>query len=173
MKAASEALRSATFALAFVCNSPAHAHASLLTSSGCPAGNGEQWREDEAVAGVRYKSTDANIHDACAALTLVCDGMYSSLRAKLSVPNIQHPSYFVGLVLRGCALPWPNYGHVILARPSPILFYPISSTEVSCRLRDNYFLPPACQLPLVWLSFVAPLARTWSASFPARHAHQV
>ena len=53
------------------------------------------------------------------------------LRRKLSTPIIRHPSYFVGLILRGCSLPWPNFGHVVLARPSPILFYPISSTEVS------------------------------------------
>jgi len=37
----------------------------------------------------------------------------------------------VGLLLRGAGLPWPNYGHVVLAKPSPILFYPISSSEVS------------------------------------------
>ena len=36
----------------------------------------------------------------------------------------------MGLILRGSSLPWPNFGHVVLARPSPILFYPISSTEV-------------------------------------------
>lgn len=42
------------------------------------------------------------------------------------------PSCFVGLVLENCKLPVPNHGHVILADPSPILFYPISSTEVRC-----------------------------------------
>ena len=42
------------------------------------------------------------------------------------------PSCFVGLVLENCQLPFQNHGHVILADPSPILFYPISSTEVRC-----------------------------------------
>lgn len=42
------------------------------------------------------------------------------------------PSYFVGLVLENCELPFANHGHVILADPSPILCYPISSTEVRC-----------------------------------------
>ncbi len=56
--------------------------------------------------------------------------MYSGLRKNLSAPRISHPSYFVGLLLRGCLLPHPNFGHVVLAKPSPILFYPISSTEV-------------------------------------------
>ena len=31
-----------------------------------------------------------------------------------------------------CQLPYPNYGHIILVSPSPILFYPISSTETRC-----------------------------------------
>ena len=42
------------------------------------------------------------------------------------------PSCFVGLILENCQLPFENHGHVILADPSPILFYPISSTEVRC-----------------------------------------
>ena len=42
----------------------------------------------------------------------------------------RHPSYFVGLLLRGTQLPYANFGHVVLAKPSPILFYPISSKEV-------------------------------------------
>lgn len=42
------------------------------------------------------------------------------------------PSCFVGLVLENCQLPFANHGHVVLADPSPILFYPISSTEIRC-----------------------------------------
>lgn len=42
------------------------------------------------------------------------------------------PSCFVGLVLEDCKLPYANHGHVILADPSPVLFYPISSNEVRC-----------------------------------------
>ncbi len=45
-------------------------------------------------------------------------------------PQINHPSFFVGLLLRNCTLPVAQHGHVVLARPSPILFYPISSKEV-------------------------------------------
>lgn len=46
--------------------------------------------------------------------------------------QVDVPSCFVGLVLENCNLPYANHGHVILADPSPILFYPISSTEVRC-----------------------------------------
>ncbi len=97
------------------------------------AERGEEWREDseEAVSGVLYKAADGSERTARADLSIICDGMYSSLRSKLSTPNIRHPSFFVGLLLHGAALPYANFGHVVLAKPSPILFYPISSTEVS------------------------------------------
>lgn len=36
------------------------------------------------------------------------------------------------MILENCELPYANHGHVILADPSPILFYPISSTEIRC-----------------------------------------
>ena len=42
------------------------------------------------------------------------------------------PSSFVGLILEDCNLPFPDHGHVILADPSPILFYRIASNEVRC-----------------------------------------
>ncbi|KAF6134631.1 hypothetical protein GIB67_007971, partial [Kingdonia uniflora] len=45
--------------------------------------------------------------------------------------KVDIPSCFVGLILENCELPFPNHGHV-LGDPSPILFYPISSTEVRC-----------------------------------------
>lgn len=73
--------------------------------------------------------------------------MYSALRKKLSAPRITHPSYFVGLLLRGCSLPHANFGHVVLAKPSPILFYPISSTEVSRLHRDDWICAQPTCLP--------------------------
>lgn len=50
----------------------------------------------------------------------------------LFLVKVDVPSCFVGLVLENCQLPFENHGHVILADPSPLLFYPISSTEVRC-----------------------------------------
>lgn len=43
-------------------------------------------------------------------------------------------SHFVGMLLNleNAKLPHPNHGHVILANPSPVLFYPVSSSEVRC-----------------------------------------
>ncbi len=38
-------------------------------------------------------------------------------------------SHFVGFVLPDCPLPCPNMGHVILAKPSPILLYQIGTRD--------------------------------------------
>ncbi|XP_020599861.1 squalene monooxygenase-like isoform X2 [Phalaenopsis equestris] len=86
----------------------------------------------EVVKGVVYKSKAGEELQAFAPLTIVCDGCFSNLRRYLCSSKVEVPSSFVGLVLENCKLPFPNHGHVILADPSPILFYPISSTEVRC-----------------------------------------
>jgi 2-polyprenyl-6-methoxyphenol hydroxylase-like FAD-dependent oxidoreductase len=83
------------------------------------------------VSGVKYKAADGSIREARAHLTVVCDGMYSNFRKPLTESaDIHHPSFFVGLLLRNVQLPYANHGHVVLAEPSPVLFYPISPTEV-------------------------------------------
>ncbi|KAJ9538043.1 hypothetical protein OSB04_030776 [Centaurea solstitialis] len=84
------------------------------------------------VEGVSYKSKDGQVMTAYAPLTIVCDGCFSNLRRTLCKPKVEVPSCFVGLVLENIDLPYANHGHVILADPSPILFYPISNTEVRC-----------------------------------------
>ncbi|KAK8705562.1 hypothetical protein V6N13_049160 [Hibiscus sabdariffa] len=88
--------------------------------------------EKGMIRGVQYKTKDGCELTAFAPLTIVCDGCFSNLRRSLCNPKVDVPSYFVGLVLENCHLPYSNHGHVILADPSPILFYPISSTEVRC-----------------------------------------
>ncbi|KAH9748730.1 Squalene monooxygenase [Citrus sinensis] len=70
------------------------------------------------IKGVEYKTKTGEKHTAYAPLTVVCDD----------------PLLFRGLGLGElyCKLPFANHGHVVLAEPSPILFYPISSTEIRC-----------------------------------------
>lgn len=46
--------------------------------------------------------------------------------------QVDFPSCYVGLVLENCELPFSSHGHVALADPLPLVFYPISSNEVRC-----------------------------------------
>uniref|UniRef100_A0A5B7BM03 Squalene monooxygenase n=1 Tax=Davidia involucrata TaxID=16924 RepID=A0A5B7BM03_DAVIN len=88
--------------------------------------------ENGTIKGVVYKTKTGQEVRAYAPLTIVCDGCFSNLRHSLCDPEIDVPSCFVGLVLENCQLQFLNNVHIILADPSPILFYPISSTEVCC-----------------------------------------
>ncbi|XP_010531316.1 PREDICTED: squalene epoxidase 3 [Tarenaya hassleriana] len=88
--------------------------------------------ENGTIKGVQYKTKEGGELRAYAPLTIVCDGCFSNLRRSLCKPKVEVPSNFVGLVLENCQLPYANHGHVILGDPSPILFYPISSSEVRC-----------------------------------------
>ncbi|XP_054794751.1 squalene monooxygenase SE1-like [Prosopis cineraria] len=88
--------------------------------------------ENGTIRGVHYKTKDGQEFSAYAPLTIVCDGCFSNLRRSLCNPKVEVPSCFVGLILENCELPYANHGHVILADPSPILFYPISRTEIRC-----------------------------------------
>ncbi|CAI9765439.1 unnamed protein product [Fraxinus pennsylvanica] len=87
--------------------------------------------ENGTVIGVKFKTKEGLENTAKAPLTIVCDGCFSNL---MCVPQVDIMSHFVGMVvvLENSRLPYPNHGHVILANPSPILFYPVSSTEVRC-----------------------------------------
>ncbi|XP_074338828.1 squalene monooxygenase SE1-like [Apium graveolens] len=84
------------------------------------------------VKGVQYKTKGGQDLTAYAPLTIVCDGCFSNLRRSLCNPRVEVPSCFVALILKDCELPYPNHGHVLLANPSPILLYRISSTEIRC-----------------------------------------
>ncbi|BAT86953.1 hypothetical protein VIGAN_05028600 [Vigna angularis var. angularis] len=88
--------------------------------------------ENGIIRGVNYKTRNGQELTAKAPLTIVCDGCFSNLRRSLCNPKVDVPSHFVGLILENCNLPYENHGHVILGDPSPILFYPISSTEIRC-----------------------------------------
>ncbi|CAI8618027.1 unnamed protein product [Vicia faba] len=88
--------------------------------------------ENGTIKGVNFKNKSGQEFTTKAPLTIVCDGCFSNLRRALCNPKVEVPSHFVGLVLENCNLPYENHGHVILGNPSPILFYPISSTEIRC-----------------------------------------
>ncbi|KAG8478455.1 hypothetical protein CXB51_028378 [Gossypium anomalum] len=139
----------------------------------------------EQLGGVQYKTKDGQELRAYAPLTIVCDGCFSNLRCSLCNPKVKlpfsncyvdMPSCFVGLVLENCKLPFPNHGHVILADPSPILFYPISSAEVHCLVDvPGKKVPVAPQVPPeLCEAFIAAVDKdSWSTSngdaFNMRH----
>ena len=67
---------------AVTCESPLQTSRkrSCVTTFAVHADQGQEWRGHGAVHGVQYKTRDGTTRTAAASLTLVCDGMYSSLR---------------------------------------------------------------------------------------------
>ncbi|EEF40246.1 squalene monooxygenase, putative [Ricinus communis] len=94
------------------------------------------------IKGVQYKTKNGEELTACAPLTIVSHGCFSNLRLHVTPSTskfksfigleVDIPSSFAALILGNCELPFPNHGHVILADPSSILFYRISSSEICC-----------------------------------------
>lgn len=83
-----------------------------------------------AITGICYTDANTKVEKQIQApLTIVCDGMFSGFREKLSANEKKVSSYFLGMLLKDCNLPYANHGHVIIAEPSPCLVYPVSSTE--------------------------------------------
>lgn len=86
--------------------------------------------EKSVVTGVKYREKHTREYKTVnAKLTITSDGFFSSFRKDLSNNVKTITSFFIGLVLRDCELPYPNHGHVFLSAPTPFICYPISSTE--------------------------------------------
>jgi squalene monooxygenase len=87
--------------------------------------------KDGVVTGVKFKDkASGEMSDIRAKLTITSDGFFSHFRTALSKNEKSVTSFFIGLKLKDCPLPFPNHGHVFLSGPTPFLCYPISSTEV-------------------------------------------
>lgn len=117
---------------------------------------------DGVISGVQYipkgADTTATIE---ATLTIVCDGMFSAFREKLSDTTKTVSSYFLGLLLHECQLPFPGHGHVIAAEPSPVLVYPVSSEET--RVLIDF---PSAQAPRKGEELTQYLRETIGAQMP-------
>lgn len=87
--------------------------------------------ERHEIIGVNYReSLTSEIKSIHASLTITSDGFFSNFREDLSNNEKTVTSYFIGLILKDCAMPFPQHGHVFLSGPTPFICYPISSHEV-------------------------------------------
>jgi len=99
--------------------------------------------EQHEIIGVSYReSLTSEIKSIHAPLTITSDGFFSNFRESLSNNEKTVTSYFIGLILKDCKMPFPKHGHVFLSGPTPFICYPISKNEV--RLLIDF---PGDQLP--------------------------
>jgi squalene monooxygenase len=82
------------------------------------------------IIGVSYReSQTSEIKTIHAPLTITSDGFFSNFRGDLSNNKKTVTSYFIGLILKDCDVPFPKHGHVFLSGPTPFICYPVSSHE--------------------------------------------
>ncbi|MGR8935021.1 MAG: FAD-dependent monooxygenase [Gammaproteobacteria bacterium] len=108
-------------------------------------GNALQLLENERqeIIGVKYRDTSTSeVKPIYASLTITSDGFFSNFRGDLSNNEKTVTSYFIGLILKDCTMPFPHHGHVFLSGPTPFICYPISSHEI--RILIDF---PGDQLP--------------------------
>ena len=99
--------------------------------------------ERHEIIGVSYReSLTSEIKSIHAPLTITSDGFFSNFRESLSNNEKTVTSYFIGLILKDCEMPFPRHGHVFLSGPTPFICYPISNNEV--RILIDF---PGDQLP--------------------------
>jgi len=121
---------------------------------------------DGRVTGIKYTEKNSEeSKDLSAKLTVVCDGMFSAFRGQLSSNEKKVSSYFLGMILKDCNLPFKNHGHVIVAKPSPCLVYPISSNET--RILIDF---PGTEAPRKSAELTSYLSETIAPQMPAQIA---
>ncbi|XP_007538627.2 squalene monooxygenase isoform X1 [Erinaceus europaeus] len=86
--------------------------------------------EDDVVTGVQYKDKETGvIKELHAPLIVVADGLFSKFRKNLISSKVSVSSHFVGFLMKNAPQFKPNHAELILAYPSPVLIYQISSNE--------------------------------------------
>uniref|UniRef100_A0A8C5V6Q9 Squalene monooxygenase n=1 Tax=Microcebus murinus TaxID=30608 RepID=A0A8C5V6Q9_MICMU len=86
--------------------------------------------EDDAVMGVQYRDKETgDIKELHAPLTVVADGLFSKFRKNLISNKVSVSSHFVGFLMKNAPQFKANHAELVLANPSPVLIYQISSSE--------------------------------------------
>lgn len=96
--------------------------------------------EDGRVIGVSYRPKGSqDLKEIHASLTIIADGCFSKFRKQLTTTLPKTSSHFVGTVMHNCPQFQDNHAELVLADPSPVLIYQISSedTRVLVDVRGN------------------------------------
>lgn len=86
--------------------------------------------EDGCVTGIQYREKDTGmLKEVRAPLTIVADGCFSKFRKNLVSGKVRVSSHFVGCIMKDSPQFKAHHAELVLADPSPVLIYQISSNE--------------------------------------------
>nr|KAG5710313.1 hypothetical protein BaRGS_009029 [Batillaria attramentaria] len=102
---------------------------------------GRAFHHGKFVMALREKARQENkwVVAVYAPLTIVVDGCFSKFRKELVKESVKVTSHFVATLMRDCPQVKDNHAELVLASPSPVLVYQISShdTRVLVDVRGN------------------------------------
>uniref|UniRef100_A0A8C9U8T1 Squalene monooxygenase n=1 Tax=Scleropages formosus TaxID=113540 RepID=A0A8C9U8T1_SCLFO len=82
------------------------------------------------IIGIQYRVKETGeVKEIHAPLTVVADGCFSKFRKNLVSNKVKISSHFVGCIMKDCPQFKPHHAELVLANPSPVLIYQISSSE--------------------------------------------
>jgi len=82
------------------------------------------------VIGLVYRENGSQPIELKSRLTVVSQGSMKSFGKALNKSETEVSGYMLRIIIRDCELPYKNYGHVILADPSPLLSYPVGQNAI-------------------------------------------
>ncbi|XP_070692116.1 squalene monooxygenase [Pempheris klunzingeri] len=86
--------------------------------------------ENGCVTGLQYRDKETgDTKEIHAALTVVADGCFSKFRKSLVSGKAHISSHFVGCLMTDCPQFKANHAELVLANPSPVLIYQVSSSQ--------------------------------------------
>ncbi|KAL4616987.1 squalene monooxygenase [Arapaima gigas] len=83
---------------------------------------------DGGITGIEYRVKETG-EEIYAPLTVVADGCFSKFRKSLVSDKVKISSHFVGCIMKDSPQFKPHHAELVLANPSPVLIYQISSSE--------------------------------------------
>ncbi len=91
----------------------------------------ELWLEGNCVKGLKYSDREGREIQIESKVTVIASGRNEVLREQAGgKANIKKLGYAIGMRLQDATLPLEGYGHVILAKPAPVLAYRIARDQV-------------------------------------------
>jgi squalene monooxygenase len=82
------------------------------------------------IKGVELRNGSGEKNQIHAKLTIICQGSLSPLGKSLNKSRIAIKGYMIGLILKECALPYEQHGHIILTDPAPVISYPVAKNKI-------------------------------------------
>ena len=86
--------------------------------------------KDKKVVGIKASERNKPEYQISAKLTVISQGSLKTIGKPYNKSKAIVTGYMLGMIIKGCELPFHGHGHVIITNPSPVLTYPVGNGEI-------------------------------------------